>query len=65
VLVLAATPSARIEFIHDVLPSDDLVLEPNPPVRRDVGRARKPAGLLHPVKRGAVDGNDLQRDDEA
>ena len=30
-----ATPAARIEFVNRVLPGDDLVFVPNPPVRRN------------------------------
>jgi hypothetical protein len=38
----------------------DLVLIPDAPVRADVRRSRKPTCLLHPVERGAPDGDDLQ-----
>src|SRR5213593_2654526 len=60
VLALAAPPSARIEFIHDVLPSHYLVFEPDAAVRADIRRSRKPACLLHPVQRGAADRYDAQ-----
>lgn len=50
---VAATPfapaTARIEFVDHVLPSDDLIFKPNPTVRANVGRLRKPACLLHAV----------------
>src|SRR5215207_4328017 len=60
VLALAAPPSARTEFIHDILPSHYLVFEPDAAVRADIRRSRKPARLLHPVKGSAADRNDLQ-----
>src|SRR6266478_3596089 len=53
--VLVAT-----NFIDGLLPSDDLVRQPDPAVRADVGRSRKPACLLHSIKRGAADRDDLQ-----
>jgi hypothetical protein len=49
----------RIEFIDGILPSDDLVREPDPAVRADAGRSRNPA-CLHSIKRGAADRDDLQ-----
>jgi hypothetical protein len=54
----AASP-VRTEFVNRALPSDDLIFEPHP-VRRDVSRFGKPACLLHTVKRGATDRDDLQ-----
>jgi len=49
-----APATVRIEFIDGLLPSDDLVREPDPAVRADVGPSRKPA-CLHSIKRGAAD----------
>jgi hypothetical protein len=54
-----APATVRIEFIDGLLPSDDLLREPDPAVRADVGRSRNPA-CLHSIKRGAADRDDVQ-----
>jgi hypothetical protein len=44
-------PSVRNEFINGVLPRDDLILEPDPAVRANVSRSRKPARFFHSPRR--------------
>src|SRR4051812_24750999 len=53
-------PPTRIEFIDRILPRRDLVFVPDAPVRADISALRKPTCLLHAVKRGAANGDDLQ-----
>ena len=55
-----ATATVRVERVNRVLPRDDLILEPEPAVRRDVHRTRKFARFFHSIKRRSRYRDDLQ-----
>jgi hypothetical protein len=50
-----ASNCAATLAIDLLLPSHDVILEPNTPVRADVCRSRKPAAFFHPPKRRVAD----------